>query len=103
MRVFVMNSALPRSPLARFAAGLAVLLVLAGLVLVVLPLAGLALLLLALAGAMLLALARGLWRLFGQPPAQGSVEPVAVRPRYETRRSQEVVDVEVITARRAPD
>jgi hypothetical protein len=102
MRVFVMNSALPRSPLARFAAGLAVLLVLAGLVLVVLPLAGLALLL-ALAGAMLLALARGLWRLFGQPPAQGGVEPAAVRPRYETRRSQEVVDVEVITARRAPD
>lgn len=102
MRVFVMNSALPRSPLARFAAGLAVLLVLAGLMLVVLPLAGLALLL-ALAGALMLALARGLWSLFGQARSPSHVAPAATRSRYEARRSQDVVDVEVITARRAPD
>lgn len=102
MRVFVLNSALPRSPLGRFAAGMVVLLLLAGLVLVVLPLAGLALLL-ALAGALMLALVRGLWHLFRQAPAQGGVEPAAARPRFEPRRSHDVVDVEVITSRRAPD
>ena len=103
MRVFVINSALPRSPLARFAAGLAVLLVLAGLVLVVLPLAGLALLL-ALAGAMLIALARWLWRLGVKPPGQDHVRPsggAARRPA--ARHAQDVSDIEFIAPPRPRD
>ena len=98
MRVYVLNSALPRTPLARFAAGVLVLLVLAGLVLIVLPLAGLALLL-ALAGALTLALARGLWRLFGQAGARDGSAPAATRSRYELRRTQDVIDVEVLPPR----
>lgn len=99
MRVYVLNSALPRTPLARFAAGVLALLVLAGLALIVLPLAGLALLL-ALAGALTLALVRGLWRLFGPADARHGAAPAAPRPRYEPRRSQDVIDVEVLPPRR---
>lgn len=101
MRVYVLNSALPRSPLGRFAAGVVVLLVLTGLVLVVLPLAGLALLL-ALAGVLTLAVARGLWRMIGQPEARAGVAAPVARPRY-ARRAQDVIDVEILSSRRAPD
>jgi hypothetical protein len=103
MRVFVVNSALPRSPLARFAAGVAVLLLIAGLVLVVLPLAGLALLL-ALAGGLLIAVARWLWSLGVKMPGQGpdrATGGAAHRPG--TRHAQDVTDVEFLEPPRPRD
>lgn len=104
MRVYVLRRAGPRSPLARFALGLAVVLGLAGLALVLLPLMGIALVV-GLVGVAVLTVAGLVMRwIYGKElraAAQAArdatqAQPDSSGPRPWKGRMKDVEDVEVV-------